>query len=549
MSRESEKLLDALGEVRDELIDETAQGKPGKKRPLWPRFGAAAAAFAVVIGLGAYLLPRMGAGSSAPEAGGNGASGSGSDGGSVFMTYEGPILPLTLLEENAAVTAQRALTLDFAPWEPRWVSNEEQLEQARSYGATGEELTKHAADLERWYPEGGYYDKGTDLLVRDEYVLTNSTNTAQTVEILYPYVSDLVGYRADTPVLRVDGEEVAAEISPGGYAGGFRGAGGENDGRLNLDQPTSWTDYQTLLADDSYQTAALGPGVDLRGQRAIVYRFTDAWGPERSEDIPNPSVRVSFELDYGETTILSYGFHSGSFDPEAGWMGRGFSIPEDFRWDRDHPKYLVVVGEDVENMRTAFYATGGWDPELEVEGGVSIQRYETDLDTALREMAQLLFAGSLRMEYGTMEEADFEMYYALLCDWLTTYGLLSDDVVERYEYGMLGENDFATVERVFYARAAVTLPPEGSVTVSAELLKKASFDYACTGSDNVGVSGYDAVTTLGSNLKFSAQSARLEDRGLVEIVRENFGFDPETGVAEVELDMNREHYYIEVRRK
>ena len=230
-------------------------------------------------------------------------------------------------------------------------------------------------------------------------------------------------------------------------------------------------------------------------------------------------------------------------------MGRGFSIPEDFRWDRDHPKYLVVVGEDVENIRTAVYATGGWDPELEVEGGVSIDRYETDLDTALWEMAQLLFAGSLRMEYGTMEEADFEMYYALLCDWLTTYGLLSDDVVERYEYGMLGENDFATVERVFYARAAVTLPPEGSVTVSAELLKKASFDYACTGSDNVGVSGYDAVTTLGSNLKFCAQRARLEDRGLVEIVRENFGFDPEKGVTEVELDMNREHYYIEVRRK
>lgn len=550
MSERSEKLFSALGEVRDELVDEAAgtQNLKQKKKP-WMRYAGMAAALALAVGLGAALIPRMGSGQeAAPSTPGTNAGGSGSDGASEFMSYAGPVFPLTLAEQNEAITAQRDLTLDFAPWVPVWISNGEMLEEARGCGATEAELAEHAADLERWYPEGGYYDKGTDLLVNDAYVLTNSTDSEQVVEMLYPFVSDLANLRAKQPTMTVEGEVRLAEVIPGGYAGGFRGAGGENDGRLNLDQPTNWEDYKALLSDGAYLAEALEAGMDLRGEQVVVYQFTDAWGPEESEDIPNPSIRVSFDLDYEKTTVLSYGFHSGSYDPDSGWMGKGFSIPKDFRWDRHHPKYLVVVGEDVENMETSFYATGGWDREKEVEGGVTIDRYETDLDSALREIAALMFETDLHWGYGSLCEADFEMYYTLLCDWLTTYGKLSDDVVERYGYGRLDESDFATVDRVFYLRAEVTIPAGESVKVTAALNKKASFDYACTGSENVGVSGYDAVTALGSVLSFTAQRARLEDRGQIAIVRENFGFDLENAVTEVELDLAVEHYYLEVRR-
>ena len=548
MSERSEKLFEAIGEVRDELLDEAARPENLKKKTPWLRYGIIAAALFLVVGIGVRIVPGMGmGGASAPNAA---VGGSGSDGSSEFMSYEGPVFPLTLMEENEGITAERKLTLDFALWEPVWVSNEMQLEEARGYGATEEELAEYVEDLARWYPEGGYYDKGTDLQVRDEYVLTNSTDTEQLVEILYPYVSDLKQYREKKPALYVEETQVDCEISPGGYAGGFRGAGGEDDGRLlNLDQPTNWEDFKSLLADGSYQTAAFGPGVDLSGQKAVVYKFTDAWGPEKSDFIPNPSIRVSFDLDYSKTNVLSYGFHSGSFDPESGWMGRGYSIPEEFRWNYDHPRYLVIVGEDVENMETAFYATGGWDPELEVEGGVTIDRYETDLATALRDIAVLLFEGDLRGEYGSMVQGDFELYYELMVDWLTSYGLLSGKAVERYDYGMLGETDFSVVERVFYAKAEVVIPAQSSINVTALSTKHASFDYACTHSDNVGVSGYDAVTTLGSNLNFTAQSAVLEDRNQIEIIRQNFGFDLEQAVREVALDLETEHYYLEVRRK
>ena len=100
----------------------------------------------------------------------------------------------------------------------------------------------------------------------------------------------------------------------------------------------------------------------------------------------------------------------------------------------------------------------------------------------------------------------------------------------------------------FGGNREVTIPAGASVNLAAKLTKQASFDYHCAGTENRGVSGYDAVTALGSNLTFTSQSAKLEDREQIAIVRENFGFDLENGITEVELDLATEHYYLEVKR-
>lgn len=78
--------------------------------------------------------------------------------------------------------------------------------------------------------------------------------------------------------------------------------------------------------------------------------------------------------------------------------------------------------------------------------------------------------------------------------------------------------------------------------------KAASYDFYCTHTDNQKVKGYDMVTQLGSALTFTNQNATLLDRGLIEIVRQNFGFDLDAGVKTVNLNLAKEHYYLEVRR-
>lgn len=79
-------------------------------------------------------------------------------------------------------------------------------------------------------------------------------------------------------------------------------------------------------------------------------------------------------------------------------------------------------------------------------------------------------------------------------------------------------------------------------------MKDPSYDHYCAATENKGVSGYDLVTALGSNLTFTQQTARLEDQGQIEIVRQNFGFDIANGINKVSLDLNVPHYYMEVKK-
>ena len=106
----------------------------------------------------------------------------------------------------------------------------------------------------------------------------------------------------------------------------------------------------------------------------------------------------------------------------------------------------------------------------------------------------------------------------------------------------------SVIDRVCWLETQLTVPAGGSVELTASLTKEASFDYYCAHTENRGISGYDLVTTLGSNLTCTSQTAVLEDRGQLEIVRQNFGFDLAAGVNTVTLDPEAEHYYLEVKR-
>lgn len=550
----AQSLYDAITWIDDDLIENAGAYVPKKNNVIhWKRWTALAACLAVVLGAGGVMKLGLfgGMGGSSGSAGSSGSNAyayDGTDDGSTeFMSYAGPVFPLTTLEDAAGLTAQRELTLDFAPWEKVWYSNE---------AHAADTLTDSARDYQEildqyneWYPKGGYYRTSTDILVTDAYTLTNTTDGDMTLTALYPFTSSLIDLSNTIPTLTADGEAQEAELICGPYSGGFRGAGGaEVD--LNLEELTSWTDYQALLSDGSYLEKTLADPVDLSGISAVVYEFTNAEGPARTDDIPNPSVQVWFDMNYDKTTVLSYGFHSGSYDPDAGKMGLGFSIREsDFR-GYGQPYYLIVLGDDVENMEIEGYVTGGWDTKKKLdEFNVDVRRFETDLNTILRECVGYIYDNN-EWQYGGSLGVDLETYYALFCDHLMAYGLLAEDGgVARYDRGWLSElSEVGAVDRVCYLKTEITVPASTSVTLAAQLRKPASFDYHCAHTENQGVYGYDAVTRLGSTLTFAQQSAQLEDHGIIEIVRQNFGFDLDGGITRVTLDPDTEHYYLEVRR-
>ena len=524
MSERSERLFRVMSEIDEETIDEAAPGDRVRRAtprgwgPLHPfpwKWGAIAAAIALVVGLGSYILPRLGGNLSSTGTPGGDA---GTNEASTFMSYAGPVFPLTLKEADSAITAEREITLDFAPWVP--------------------------------LKEGGYQRYSTDILVTDAFTLTNASDEDREVTLLYPFVASLYDLTKRMPTLTADGATLETTLHAGAYSGGFMGGlGGDlltetESGSLNLDQLNSWEEYKALLSDGRYLEDALGPYPDLSGIGAIVYEFTDPWGDDVG---PNPTIGVEFNLDYDKTTVLSEGFNGGSWNPETGWMYQEFSIPKPGWSDYDKACYLIVIGEDIRNVETHGYTTGGgWDDPPTIEAGVTVTRYETDLDTVLRKVAGQMFQtwGRNRED---VERVDFELYYGLFCGYLATYGVLSDRPMARYSNGWLWDMDFDAVDRVFYLETTVTVPAGGSVEVTAAMTKEGSYDFYGARGEQRGVSGYDMVTTLGSNLACTAQTALLEDRGQIQIVRQNFGFDLEKGVNRVPLDPKQEHYYLEVK--
>jgi len=58
--------------------------------------------------------------------------------------------------------------------------------------------------------------------------------------------------------------------------------------------------------------------------------------------------------------------------------------------------------------------------------------------------------------------------------------------------------------------------------------------------------GYDMMTTLSSSFIYSKQSASISNGEDVKIIGQNFGFDLENGITQVELDISNPHYYFEI---
>lgn len=497
MSRESEQLFAAMNDVSGQAVDEAAAAMEKRKDP-WFRWAGLVAALALILGAGfVFLLPW----------GGGGGGGAGGSNGSTFMSYAGPVFPLTLLEENGAITAQRDITFDFAPWQ----------ERPRS-----------------------------DIRVTDAYTLTNTSGQDQTVSVLYPFAGVLHTRRPHQPTLTLDGRELETVLHAGNYTGGYEGAYGRNGpeaGSVNLDRPDNWEDYRDALADGGYLERALAGYHDLSGLPVVVYEFTEPWGPEKSEAAPNPSLRASFRLDNDRTTIFCTGFHAMSRDYDAGTMTLGFSIPQ--LGERfDHDSYsIIVLGDDIRDLALQGYVTGGVDEDdAKLEAGATVTRHESDLETVLRTYAEERY-GRGEWENGV----DFEMYFGLMKDQLVHYGLLSDEPMGMYTSGYLEDLNFDSVDRVFYLEAEVTVPAGETVTLTAEMVKAGSYDFHCAHTENQGIYGYDLVTRLGSNLTYTRQSAALEDWGQIKIIRENFGFDLEKNIRTVDLDPAQEHYYLEVR--
>jgi len=513
-------LFDGITAIPGDMIEEAETHRFRKRRP-WVRYAAVAAAFAAAIGIGGILTGRIQTPMMGGKAGGGGNGGG--ENGYSYMHYVGPVLPLTVIGDAEGVTAGRHVDYDFLPYRTRT----ERIEH------DGKSDTYDAWD--------------TDAIVTDSYTLVNAAGEDKTLSLLYPAaltVNETVDY---LPTITVDGEQRETTLHAGPYSGGFMDASGGKDPkeRVNLDQISSWEDYAALLADGSYQAAAFAPAPDLNVP-VTVYRVDDyAVAPT---DAVNPSLQISFRVDYDKTIVMTYGSNGGSNDAENGVCTRIVGgLANEYR--PPEPMYVVLCGDDIDGYTLQGYANMGGDAGTEIDVTATVTRYETTLDVFLRQIIDRALDERYQWQYGadlTGSGIPRELLHRLAAELLVQYGVLSDDPHERY-FGMLEEVFEAYImRRVLYLSFDVTVPAGESVEITATMRRDGSMDYI---GKKKNVEGYDLATRLGSLLTFTEQHASLSHAEEIVMGENNFGFDPERGVTEVTLDLAAEHYWMQVAKR
>ncbi len=517
----NEKLLQAIGKIDDELVYGAVNDTKAKKHkmPSWAKWSSAiAACLCVVIG-GVFFFASIG-GDSAPE---SSAGGCGHEEGTVFMSYAGPVFPLTLMEKDSAVSAIRNVDYDFA-----------------TYLDGGD-------DIEVWG------NNGSGVIVRDAYQLTNQSQNDITVTAVYPFAGDFQTMK--WPIVTLDGNDAKWNLYAGAYSGSFRGAGDTNSTSLNLNNITSWSEYGELLSDESYFADAFSVPGSL-DQNVIVYKLSDL--TDGASEYEAATLCMSFQYDREKTSILTWGFNGAGTRKDTGEEFRDFFIREGVRRADENIKYFVVVGDDLESYTLQGYQNGSCTPGEEIEGAsATVTREEMTIGDLLREIAQIRYDALIDNEFDgdhnryIDNQISFESYYQAIVKHFAAYGPSGTDPKERYGLGRLDDiiDEAAYHNRILYLSFDVSIPAGGSVSINIEQFKNASFDFDCSGSENVGIDGYDMVTSIGSNIAFAKQTASISNYDTIDIVRQNFGFDLTSGITEVELDLNESHYYLEVRAK
>ena len=528
----AQRLFQVLGLIDEELIDEAWTYAPAARKPSrtrqapWLRGTAVAACCVLMCTFGFFYLVTGGfrgmgsyAETAAPETAGDSADAgsatseeaeSNSSGGSApnFLSYAGPVLPLTTLESDTGLTAERALTFDFTP-------GTDDDGSPRQWGAQ----------------------------VTDHYVLTNPTEADVTVTALYPVTGSFASLGSMAPQLTVNGSPAEAILYGSSYAGTF---GDENDrdgSTHNLAGPYSWEDYAALVSDEGYLTDALGDGPDL-STPVTVYRFSDFSAPH--ETYRAATQAVEFTIDESTSTILSYGFNGLSLDAQTGWRRYDYFVPDGIRKE-SNLKVLVVLGEDISSYTLQGYSNGACETAID---GVTctVTRQETTLEDVLQELCRTELAQYTdQTQWPELSQLPLELHVKAAAELLTEYGPLSDAPMDRYTDGRLDDllNEALFMDRVLYLAVPVTVPAGGSTELSVTFWKEPSYDFAGSGTEREGLQDFGVLTTAGSNLDFSSQTAALVNGSGVEIWEDDFGLVPE-GDA-VSLDLSQAYYHLTVR--
>lgn len=411
-----------------------------------------------------------------------------------YGSYYGPVLPMTAVSGAEMLEVERHVDYDFSNYE----------------GYTPSVLR-----------EG-------ETIITDTYRLRNPGEADVTARLVYPYEGRFKDERKYTPTLTVDGEAVEAEL----FA--------SLDEEQEIFRARDFKEYKDRMEENDYFGEATAQPPELE-QSVKVYHFTDI--TYHGEDYPYIFLTMEFTIPEGVNVWVNH-FDVLDSDSEKGSHSIWFQDNLD---DRDGA-YLFVMNGDIENL------TFGGNLGHNVTKTSALNNVTYEYETYETTFGELVW--ELAQKYDYWADLHDEPNPGLI-----TPEILYRDGMKRMEESINREYDGTTrgvsvVEDAFYKTVGesrllywvfdVTIPAGESVMVEANYHQEASTDI---GGPKKRREGYDLATRLGSSLNFTELSASVSNTEFIEILRQNFGFQPEKGVTQVELSLEEERYYLEVMAK
>lgn len=410
-----------------------------------------------------------------------------------YFRYAGPVLPLTAVSGGKELEVQRHVDFDFSTYEHF--------------------VPSPIADGE--------------ILVTDTYQLTNPSEKPLTLQLAYPYEGQLKEEGRYIPAITVEGREPEVKT----YS--LTNEAWETDGINDFEEYKAWmtaADQLALAMEDA-------PEADIPVK---VYHFTDITY-HGDTGYPYIFLTVDFTIPEGASVwVLHFDVLQSEDNRHSLWF------QEDL--DERDGAYLFVMNGDVENM------TFGGNLGHNVTPTSALTDVTCDCEVYESSFADLVWQFAKGYDYSALyDEPEPELLTPELlyrdsmkrmADQLQrSYDGISGTVVSVVEdafYHALKES------RLLYRVFPVEIPAGASVTVEVKYRQQPSID---VGGPKKAREGYDMATRLGSTLPFTAQSAGITGSEFVEILRQNFGFRPERGITQVDLDLEEERYYLDVAVK
>ena len=408
-----------------------------------------------------------------------------------FQSYRGPVLPMTSLNGAEGVDVDRNVDFDFAPYR-----------DSNDYSTLG----KGAAGI------------------TDTYILTNTTGETKTLELVYGFQGQFIDHPEEFPSITVDGVMIQPELYP------------SVDTEELVWNAHNFDRYSQVLEENDFLSTALQQSEELYIP-VTAYHFTDLTY-EGAEVAGFPMLTLRFALDENTTVwtmiVDEFGTEQSGrqrmmfrIDRGEAWVFtvEGTLIDPEFGGNKD---YNVTDSSAIDNI------------------SYKLETYETTLNDVIQHFAQ-------SYDFWAIEGQNTYPNAGGL-----TPELLVDGTIKRiHSMGQQSSSDkimlieslfhkVVTEPRMMYLVFPVVLESGQSVTVEATYIQEPSLDIS--GPKHYR-EGYELATKLGSDLHFANLSSSLSNTALIELGKQNFGFDLEKGITEVILDLQVDRYYLEVKIK